>query len=533
MKRWFLFFVVLALAGSAAQYGVEGGYGAVQLRFSGQLVSAGHCQRPSQNVLRCQVPGGSPGRIELTATVTPSGYPVNISVISLPPWASFTPASGSGSATATCSFQPPVEAAGKNFQLVFRASTIYGLHVDLTVILEVVSGGPPSGPEYPEPGYMTDEEGRFSVPVNDPPNTWVEGVLTRCTRYPLAGVPVEVFLFPKPGRLTIGNLSDVGAVRISTPYGEATVTEFRLLSALDIYGRVTGTIDVGVVCLQPPEPSPGPPTGTITGTTDEEGRFSEPLPRQPGITVAGRLTECTVRPLTNQEFSLTPVYEGDAITAFNISVPGYAPVTATGFGRISLLGLTTYLLGDVCLKPEIDLLPWDEDRPLTWGDFRGQPPEDLESRDEAAFISYRFKIQKTDFTLTYDPKTRTWKAKIDPATLKVENLMDRSKSWVDPKRRSDSLLKHEQGHFDINEVYRRVLETRLRRLEAEAPTQKEAAEELQKLIDETFDQVSRKAEQVQADYDLETAHGQDQEAQRDWEAKIREWLADPAKAPQP
>jgi len=235
----------------------------------------------------------------------------------------------------------------------------------------------------------------------------------------------------------------------------------------------------------------------------------------------------------HREASLTPIYEGDAITGFTVSVPGYDPVTVTGFGRISLFGLTTYLLGDVCLRTEIDLLPWDEDRPLTWEDFQGQPPEDVELRDEAAFIRYRLRIQKTNFTLTYNPNTHTWKAKIDPATLKVENLMDRSQSWVDPKRRSSRLLKHEQGHFDINEVYRRIVETRLKQLEAEAPTQKEAAEELQRLVDETLDQISRKVEQVQAEYDRETAHGQDQEAQAEWEAKIREWLADPTKAPQP
>lgn len=63
-------------------------------------------------------------------------------------------------------------------------------------------------------------------------------------------------------------------------------------------------------------------------------------------------------------------------------------------------------------------------------------------------------------------------------------------------------------------------------MEAEAPTQKQAAQELQRLIDETFDQLSRKAKEVQADYDTKTKRGQDQEAQAKWEAKIREWLAD-------
>ena len=526
---------VLAFTGAVAQYGGEGGYGGVHLQFTGRVVvSGGSCQQWAQDQIQCQVPAGTQGTVELTAVVTPGSYPITISAVSLPGWASFQPVSMYGTATATCTFLPPGEAVGQRFELRFRASTVYGLFVNLTVVLDVAVQ-PPTEPEYPRSGYVTDDQGRFSVPVEYLPNTQVTGVLTQCTVRPLVGVPVEMTLIPKQGRLTIGSLRDVGAVQIDTPYGSTTITEFNLLSSIDVYGRITQTIDVGTVCLRPTEPvsTPVTPTAPLSGTTDEEGKFSLPLPGQPGTTVTGRLTECTVRPLTNQEFSLTPIYEGDAITGFTVSVPGYDPVTVTGFGRISLFGLTTYLLGDVCLRTEIDLLPWDEDRPLTWEDFQGQPPEDVELRDEAAFIRYRLRIQKTNFTLTYNPNTHTWKAKIDPATLKVENLMDRSQSWVDPKRRSSRLLKHEQGHFDINEVYRRIVETRLKQLEAEAPTQKEAAEELQRLVDETLDQISRKVEQVQAEYDRETAHGQDQEAQAEWEAKIREWLADPTKAPQP
>jgi len=526
---------VLAFTGAVAQYGGEGGYGGVHLQFTGRVVvSGGSCQQWAQDQIQCQVPAGTQGTVELTAVVTPGSYPITISAVSLPGWASFQPVSMYGTATATCTFLPPGEAVGQRFELRFRASTVYGLFVNLTVVLDVAVQ-PPTEPEYPRSGYVTDDQGRFSVPVEYLPNTQVTGVLTQCTVRPLVGVPVEMTLIPKQGRLTIGSLRDVGAVQIDTPYGSTTITEFNLLSSIDVYGRITQTIDVGTVCLRPTEPvsTPVTPTAPLSGTTDEEGKFSLPLPGQPGTTVTGRLTECTVRPLTNQEFSLTPIYEGDAITGFTVSVPGYDPVTVTGFGRISLFGLTTYLLGDVCLRTEIDLLPWDEDRPLTWEDFQGQPPEDVELRDEAAFIRYRLRIQKTNFTLTYNPNTHTWKAKIDPATLKVENLMDRSQSWVDPKRRSSRLLKHEQGNFDINEVYRRIVETRLKQLEAEAPTQKEAAEELQRLVDETLDQISRKVEQVQAEYDRETAHGQDQEAQAEWEAKIREWLADPTKAPQP
>jgi len=376
------------MAGAAAQYGGEGGYGGVNLQFSGRVViSGGSCQQLAQNLIQCQVPVGTQGTVELTATVTPSSYPVTISAISLPGWASFHPVSIYGTATATCAFLPPGEAVGQRFELRFRASTVYGLAGELTVILDVVAVQPPTEPEYPGPGYVTDEQGRFSVPVEYPPNTQVTGVLTQCTVRPLAGVPVQVTLIPKQGRLTIGSLSDVGAVRISTPYGEATVSEFRLLSSMDIYGRATQTINVGTVCIMPTEPVTPPTqpsyTQPIEGATDEEGKFS--LPLQPGTTVTGRLTECTLKPLPNQEFSLTPIYAEGTLKGFTIDAPGYEAVTVTDFSRFSLFGLTSYLLGDVCLQPS-------EGEEIGGGEEEAQPVCTLIVRGRVADTSHDYPV---------------------------------------------------------------------------------------------------------------------------------------------
>jgi len=230
---------VLTVAGAAAQYGGEVGSGEVHLHFEGHVVvTDGSCQQVSQTEIQCQVPAGRQVTITLSATVTPPDYEVKISDISLPPWVGFYGESDTGSVDISCTFSPPSEAAGQSFRLVFEASTVYGLFLDFTVVLDVVATQPPTGPEYPPPGYVTDEQGRFSVPVEYLPNTQVTGVLTQCTVRPLAWVLVEVTLLPKPGRPTIGSLSDVGAVRISTPYGESTVTDFQLLSSMDIYGPV-------------------------------------------------------------------------------------------------------------------------------------------------------------------------------------------------------------------------------------------------------------------------------------------------------
>ena len=278
MKKFLCSLLILsfwALYGMA-QYGPgEGGYGGVSLRFQGRLLTQGTCYQPAENILRCQIPEGSPGVLELVAERTPVG-PVNVRLVSAPAgWPSFPVTSGWGTVRAQYRFTIPPGTAGSQFELLFEAWTAgIPYPLQLQVILEVVSVQPPTEPEYPPPGYVTDSQGGFSVPVGEFPDTVVSGTLTRCGIQPLPGVPVSVELIPKEGRQWIRNLGDIGAARVSSPgYGEAVVSEFRLLSSMDITGRVQRTIDVGTVCLTPPEttlPFPIPiPSPFVQGPTTE------------------------------------------------------------------------------------------------------------------------------------------------------------------------------------------------------------------------------------------------------------------------
>ncbi len=307
-------------------------YGGVQLQFNGHLTTAGSCQKVAQNQISCQVAEGTQGELALVATVFPSSYTVTIQAVSLPQWAGFQPVSGYGQAQTTCSFRPPTGTAGRTFELRFRASTAYGLSVDLVVTLRVVAGI----------GNVTDEFGRFSVSVGELPNTFVSGTLTRCSDgTPLSRVPVTVALIPATGVLRIRTLSDVGKVVIDfTGYGQVEVSDFSLLSSMDMYGQVTSTIAVGTVCVGG--------TSTVTWTTDDAGKFSVPLPGVPGATVTGTLTECGKRPLPNQTFSLRQMDDG-----FQVSVPGYLDTVVTEYTSVTFpfVNVTAYDLGTVCMRP--------------------------------------------------------------------------------------------------------------------------------------------------------------------------------------
>ncbi len=341
-------FVFLWALYGIAQYGPgEGGYGAVSLQFSGRLVSAGSCVQEAANLIRCRVPAGTQGTIQLTATVTPGSYPVSIAAVSLTSWARFRPASGYGTAQATCTFLPPAGAARSTFELRFRASTT-GAYVDLVVILEVIA---------PPAEYRTDGQGGFSVPAEELPDTWITGALTRCGDGPLADTPVTVRLIPVEGKASIRGLSDIGAVEISSPgYGTATVPRERLrfLSSMDISGHVQRTIDVGTVCLGVGEAPYTPPItpGAVYGETGANGELSISL--DPKTRVSGRLKECGGgTPLAGVAVRLTPMYERGKLVGFEIVPEGYPPRAVTEILRLSLFNVTIYNLGEVCFGPPI------------------------------------------------------------------------------------------------------------------------------------------------------------------------------------
>jgi len=363
-------------------------YGGIRLQFSGRVLTTGTCAgatqpAPGATEIRCQVPEGVAGTIELAATRTPAGGAVNIRAEPPPAgwptslwtrqpdggWAdSRSPvASGWGTVTAQYRFTPPAGSAGRRVELRFKAWTagVIG-ELELRLILDIVRAvtptPPPTEPTVP-PSYgpftgTTDASGWFEVPIGTLPNTSVTGKLTECTVKPLPRTQVSVTLTPKPGVTMISRADQIGTVRVSSPgYIETEIVQLQFASSMDLFGRTYTTVGTGTVCLRPTTPVTPPPdtsTGPISGKTDGDGKFTATIGL--GTTVTGRLTECTVRPLPNQEFTLTLVPKAETLVlgdlgGFTFAVPGYAAATVTQFSTFSLFGLTNYDLGDVCLSP--------------------------------------------------------------------------------------------------------------------------------------------------------------------------------------
>ncbi|MCZ6693600.1 MAG: DUF922 domain-containing protein [Bacteroidetes bacterium] len=150
------------------------------------------------------------------------------------------------------------------------------------------------------------------------------------------------------------------------------------------------------------------------------------------------------------------------------------------------------------------LLPWHQDKRLTWPDFQGEPEGDID-----------FKAM-TNWQLSFDFQLSKAKGEIN-THFNVYTFFDNQKSWVREGNGSEQLLQHEQLHFDIAELFARKLRKQFAIYSFKSENYQE---ELNLLFDASLDSCNV----VQTQYDLDTEHGLNQEKQQEWLQKIDQEL---------
>jgi hypothetical protein len=124
----------------------------------------------------------------------------------------------------------------------------------------------------------------------------------------------------------------------------------------------------------------------------------------------------------------------------------------------------------------------------------------------------------------------TWAGQV--ASVTVTNTMEPTYSWVVPGKDHESVLSHEQVHFDLNEVYRRKLECLLLASDpCTNATQQQAINQLDAFLHQTAATVLQKLSDMQALYDSQTSHGNKTAEQSRWQRLVNGWLAAPSTAP--
>jgi len=145
-----------------------------------------------------------------------------------------------------------------------------------------------------------------------------------------------------------------------------------------------------------------------------------------------------------------------------------------------------------------EIIPWSYTQRLNWSDFKCEPKR---GTDAVASTSTTLGIayQVTDGQLTYD----------------ITCNFSKVKSWGLMK--TDYILAHEQGHFDITEIFARKLHEALQNYVYNKKTFK-------KDINDIYHSIVREKESFQKNYDEETDHSRNRSVQYEWLDKIQKLL---------
>ena len=199
------------------------------------------------------------------------------------------------------------------------------------------------------------------------------------------------------------------------------------------------------------------------------------------------------------------------------------------FRRICSLLVLALLLTMLAIAQSTQLIEWDPDMLLTWEDFQGAPPATAARLSEAAAIHMTIKWHASYSVRSQRASGYAWVGTVEDAI--VSNLMNPRFSWVVQSKATPAILRHEQFHFDLNEVYKRRLVETLADLQIQGSTAEATMTALDERIQQTADGILHRGKAIQDLYDRETANSTDSDVQARWESDIQLWLATPSLAP--
>jgi hypothetical protein len=217
-----------------------------------------------------------------------------------------------------------------------------------------------------------------------------------------------------------------------------------------------------------------------------------------------------------REFRLSAQSYADSCAWFELLLKGSRIATSTGGNLVKIvdreeherngcdaLDLAVYRVDSPCNADRA--FRWTPSRKLRWEDFHG--PERIGAVRQIAAES----VCGISVETSLAPVTAR-------ARIYVFNTFDKEQSWTRPDKQSGAVLRHEQGHWDLCEIY-------TRRMQARFDAQTISGNRLDEMVTKIYDQVSRDYEQRQRTYEMETGHGTDPAGQQRWELLIARELS--------
>lgn len=147
-----------------------------------------------------------------------------------------------------------------------------------------------------------------------------------------------------------------------------------------------------------------------------------------------------------------------------------------------------------------ELMDWDSSRRLTWNDYKGTPDRSSNAAaSTTTHLGIEYNISSTGFT------------------YKIHSRFSKTSSWG--LNKTEYILSHEQGHFDIAEVYARKLNKKMSEYKFDPSS-------YQKDLNKIYQEILDEKEKVQNEYDEETNHSIKKDKQTEWLKKISKMLED-------
>ncbi|MGZ3864114.1 MAG: DUF922 domain-containing protein [Bacteroidia bacterium] len=143
-----------------------------------------------------------------------------------------------------------------------------------------------------------------------------------------------------------------------------------------------------------------------------------------------------------------------------------------------------------------DVIVWNKDRKLTWNDYRGKPQR-------------RFAAASTVYSLG-----RKVLMKDNEPYARIQAYFYCNDSWKKEEWISESVLRHEQKHFDIVELYCRKIRKQITEMTFRDFKDAEIK------VDSLYEIANKEMDHYQDKYDDETNGSMDAEGQQRWIKKI-------------
>jgi hypothetical protein len=174
---------------------------------------------------------------------------------------------------------------------------------------------------------------------------------------------------------------------------------------------------------------------------------------------------------------------------------------------------------------------WTRHRALTRDDFRETEPGEVKSElpgpvTGEAYVALRLACVVRPRVL--ESPSGSYTAELE--SVRFFALLSREKSWWSPDARTNAewILRHEQLHFDIAELFAQEQNASIERVRgqtrAERPDPDGAAYALRRSLADYLAAQQRAFEEVERRYDRETQHGNDVARQTEWFTRVKRGL---------